>query len=360
MEDVGNRIARRRKRLVARRALVCVASLGLICIGVEATMRTSIACGRPERLANPGAYFDSSCDSEYWSHLHTTRFGAERSAPVSSTLFHPDLGWYIRQPSNLALHARIQSVERVEDEKGLVVLFGDSFMHGTTPRGTRILDELRDWAPDRRMVDCSVPGYGLDQIVLNLSLQAPTIRNSDVFLGILTTDLDRAYLPITFAPKPFYTLDEDEIVLHTEHLSPDIPAAISALHTKPASYLARYLWVNVPRHYHSWVLQDRWECAQIRKEDICNALLEFAAETCRNNELRCVVVLFHESFETGEDENWRATLVTDAAQRLDLEMIDTHRIFHGPSASEAAVYGPDGHPTPYANELVAMSLARGL
>lgn len=65
-----------------------------------------------------------------------------------------------------------------------------------------------------------VSGYGYDQILLTLEEHIENYKPERIILSFTFTDLDRALLSFHDYLKPYYTLNGNKLVLHTDHLRP--------------------------------------------------------------------------------------------------------------------------------------------
>jgi hypothetical protein len=153
-----------------------------------------------------------------------------------------------------------------------VGLFGDSFVHGSTMDGERLADHLQADLSEIQVLGFGVGGYGLDQIVLSLEERLQDLQGNQAVIGIMLMDLDRTVLRFRDAPKPWFSLKEGALTLHTEHLSgePQWPSG-------PASLLFAWMEHGAFRQVAARFDRQRVDCAVDKKSQIAEALIARAA-----------------------------------------------------------------------------------
>ena len=300
-------------------ARVGVALAGLLVglLAVELGLRGAVGLGWPERLADPGAYSDPLCHDSYW----TMALGAGRLREHSVHERDERLGWVPDRRSLAPIGAWGTPKHPVGDERPVLALFGDSFVFGTVE--PRLPDALQELVPDRRVLNFGVAGYGLDQIVLRLEERAAALRGAEVWIGVLTSDLDRTVLRHRSGPKPVWT------GVGFEQLEPrGLP-----------SYLGGWLRMHGP-----WRDLD---CARDEKLAKAEQLFERAAGACGEHELDCRVLLFQ---SRGEVQGWRHEAIVGGAGVVG-GLLDSRPVL------EDRHYGEDRHPSAEGNLALALWLA---
>ena len=314
-------------------------SLGLVLslFAIEGGLQLAVFVGGPQRLADPVAYAHPLCDAWYW------RTRAQQN-PESHTLpTHPKFGWVSME----------QSLN--DSEHPSVVLFGDSFLAGTTKKETRVSTllqaELASLGQRGRVEDLSVGGYGLDQILLRMQERAPSLKpGTPVVIGVLTTDIDRTVLWERGAPKPRFVLSENgELAVETDHLSKGIPAPKSRLLT----------WARWERFLAGKDARDAGlahdDCRVEEKRELATALFQSLTKTCTEAQLRCLVIPFLREEDLTRNPGWRETLIETETATLDHLLL---RPLLG--GDETVLYGPDRHPTAHQNRIVATAIEEWL
>lgn len=330
--------------------------LGLILVGLggftEACMRFSVEHGGWTRFANPGAYFDPTCEDRFWRLLHHSP-GWDQALRIHSEHEHdPTLGWSVDSRNKNSWGAWESPIYPLRFEGEPIGVFGDSYVFGTTEDGQRLPDQLAALFPERRLLNYGVAGYGLDQIVLAFEAQAERLAGTQSLIGVLTNDLDRSVLSVRSGPKPFFTQDGGELTLHTEHIVPH--EEYFATHpVRPLSYLWTYLRINIPRHWRVWVQKDAWNCELREKETINAALFTRLKQSCDAYEIDCSVVLFHNPEQVVQAPDWRSDLVHREAKRVGLPLIDTREAIVDALNDSVPFYGADRHPSAEGNRILA-------
>ncbi|MEC7949140.1 MAG: SGNH/GDSL hydrolase family protein [Myxococcota bacterium] len=334
-------VAWRGVRLLALALFAAVAALA----GVEVTLQLAVRLGAPSVLADPEAYAHPLCDPWFWR----TRARQARPETGPSRRLHPVLGWI--PPAN---RTGVDGAWRPDPAAvgPPVVLFGDSFVAGTTGDDARIASRMQrrldEAGHPARIEDRSVGGYGLDQTLLRFLERAPQLpAATPVVIGVLTTDIDRTLLAERDAPKPRYILDDQGVLeLETAHLTEPIPApawrvlVLSRLRRARAGWSAQSAGRPHP------------ECRVEEKTRLARALLTSLARTCEAGELRCLVVPFLREEDLVRPAGWRERLLEGVAPPV--EVLRLRPVL---ASSAEPLFGRDRHPNATQNRLVADALA---
>jgi hypothetical protein len=128
-----------------------------------------------------------------------------------------------------------------------VLLYGDSFTQGVPPvlprdRLPAVLDRL---LPGQEVVDFAVSGYGLDQIYLRFRETHRDFDRARVLVAFMVLDLDRVLFSVRDAPKPYFILENGELVLRA--LPVPRPAEVEAWHRAHPPVVGSFLWALVER-----------------------------------------------------------------------------------------------------------------
>jgi len=292
-----------------------VGGMVLAALLLELGLRLSVALGVPARLADPGAYADPLCHDGYWLWM-------QRSGRLRAHTEHEHderFGWLPDRRNLSPIGAWETPRHAVGDERPVLALFGDSFVFGTVE--PRLADALQPLLPERRVMNFGVAGYGLDQVVARLGDRAAALAGAEVWIGVLTSDLDRTVLRQRSGPKPVWTGDGFEL----------LPA-------RPT----RSLWWGWLSMHGPWRPVD---CQVEEKERLAAELFEEAARVCEAHDLRCRVVLFASE---GEADGWR----TESIAASGFEVLDARPVLGFPGA-----YGEDRHPSAAGNRALALWLA---
>ena len=338
-------------------------ALGLItlslCCFLEACMRFSIDHGGWQRLANPGAYYDPTCQDEYWQMLHHTPGWKDSVRVHSSHEFDADLGWTVDgREKNKWGGWKSPSYPLRFDGKPIGV-FGDSFVFSTTKDGARLPDYLAKEITEARILNYGVAGYGFDQIVLTFEKHAESLQGQQALIGVLTTDLDRSVLSVRSGPKPYFKFnDTGELSVQSAHIQEN-RAYFETHPVQPLSYLATYLRINIPRHWAVWVKKEPWNCKVDQKKKINAALFQRLKKSCETWDIDCSLIVFHAPERLHLRNDWRNQLIQDQAKALEFPLIDSAESLNTQS-NPSLLYGPDRHPNASGNRIIAEQIAQAL
>lgn len=321
------------------------------------------------RLRNAALYTPREAGRETWK---LRRLLEDRSVPSRSPDFHPTLGWLRADVDPVTFeHA---SEARLGTRRP-VLLFGDSYAQCVSQAELCWEDLLERDPLDARyaLLNYGVGGYGLDQVFLLMEsvLERFSDRDPLVVIGILIDDdLDRSYLGLRGFPKPRFTLEGSELVLHPlEQVDTFDYLAAHGLGIR--SYLWRWLlfgsgWVS-PATALAWT--DEADHVAV-KEALNRRLLEAIRDSLVRRELESFVVLFRarRSLESSGPYRWQEPLLRRTLADLGLPFVSSKRVLDERLvAGEVAIedlYIPSGpglnHYTAAANRIVFEALRAGL
>ena len=157
--------------------------------------------------------------------------------------YHPVLGWwyvpnmraripmdgtfYMLRTNALGMRAdRDYALEKPAGHKRLVVL-GDSYTAADgVDNGQRYSDLLEQAHPSLEVMNFACPNTGTDQQVLIYEHLARPFDADAIVMGLVVENIGRnlqtcrpagdPYEGVAYLPKPYYTLEQDELVLHNQ------------------------------------------------------------------------------------------------------------------------------------------------
>jgi hypothetical protein len=102
-----------------------------------------------------------------------------------------------------------------------LVFFGDSFVESAACSDDTLTAKVEQMAGVDTL-NYGVGGYGLDQMFLLFDRVRPTFDRDDnvVLIGLIEDDLERVLLKVRSSPKPYFTVADDRLTLHTGHIHP--------------------------------------------------------------------------------------------------------------------------------------------
>lgn len=269
----------------------------------------------------------------------------------------PLLGWWgFFDPRTLVYHQR----EQVEGRRP-VLLYGDSFAQCVESEECfeDILNSHPGFAQDHFLLNYGVGGFGLDQIALLFHETVDRFEDPFVIFSLLTTDLDRSLLAFRDAQKPYFVLEGDRLSLQGTPIT-----------RSTADYLARnppeirsYLF-NLLRNSLGGVFPEADRAAAIKAQSktLNTRILKGVLQRLNREEIEHVILVFHPQHHRADD--WRLVFLREACERHGAECLFDEDIRVADVQRRGGEHNPfryalpnDGHPTSYANQLVARELA---
>lgn len=329
--------------------------LGLILLGLagcallgEALTRGALGSSAPPLLSDPSSYADPLCEDAYWA----LRQKAEtQETPLSR---HARLGWTLH-PDHLNTLGAWKSPPVWSQTAPRLGVFGDSFVQGTTLDGQRLTDHLQAGLPKLQVLGYGVGGYGLGQIVLSMEAHLPKLKGDQAVLGIMLMDLDRSILHFRDGPKPWFSVEERALTLHTDHIdgAEELPAG-------PRSTFLAWMKHGAWRQIRAKLGWPRAECRVAEKTALTHALIARAADACAKSEVRCTLVLFPHREAYQEAAGWRTLAISEAAESQGLPLLDAGQVWAAAGLGPDQVYASDRHPGTTANATLGHALAQAL
>ncbi|MFH1739604.1 MAG: hypothetical protein ABIH23_11400, partial [bacterium] len=212
-------LACRRRDVIAKLNLLWFTLCVFLPISGEIFLRLGISLD-VEFLRDPHLYADHYSDDNYWKLQH--RWVKALKLPTVDEFdpffrrssVHPLLGWApLTTPENPLGIVREIPYEPIYDGK-VILFYGDSFVFGATEMEQKIPQQLNRLLPEYTVYNYGVGGYGVDQIYLRFKQSYEKFQSPLIIFGILTTDLDRSILTVRSYQKPYYKIENDELVLH--------------------------------------------------------------------------------------------------------------------------------------------------
>ena len=230
----------RRFRLFA--ALAIVVSLLVAFVLGEALLRWVLFHTAADVGAKDATYYARNGDElwiyRYWfAPRHAQGFAGDRlgSSAASRIEFYRNWGTslmpdatlgYVRRPNvRTPCHETTARGARglvdVPDGGPRIAFFGDSFVESAACADDTLTTKL-ERASGTPTLNFGVGSYGLDQMLLYAERVVPSLRGPDtlVLVGLIQDDLERVLLTVRTSPKPYFTTEGSDLVLHTAHIHP--------------------------------------------------------------------------------------------------------------------------------------------
>ena len=196
---------------------------------LELVFRGGIALG-VEQFRRPGLYAIYDSEDDYWKLR--VAWGVDRGRVTDSGgQLHPDFGWAPPVTAGNPLGILRHGDYTPEYDGNVILFYGDSFVAGSRllEPGTRVSDALERALAGRPVYNYACGGYGVDQIVLRFQRTHRLFARPTLIFGVLPGDLDRSVLTFRSGAKPYFVLDENQLVLRGTPVLLD-PAAYVAAH----------------------------------------------------------------------------------------------------------------------------------
>jgi len=135
-------------------------------------------------------------------------------------IYDPDLGWIQRtgfksRSVNTLLHGvRANGMGESAIRPGGVLAVGDSFTAGTEVSDAETWPAQLERLIGEPVINAGIPGYGTDQIVMRAEQLLAIVRPRVLLVDFLSQDILRSGYSNYGAPKPYYTIEDDRLVLH--------------------------------------------------------------------------------------------------------------------------------------------------
>jgi hypothetical protein len=294
---------------------------------------------------------DPNADEAYWVLTARLAGAVERDHVV------PLRGWsQLRPDQENPLGLREETLRALRRNEPKMYFFGDSFVQGMPFNEQSLPSLVGERLPERSLVNLGVRGYGVDQMYLLAREIGLPPEGGEVWVGILTWDLDRAFLAFTHGQRPRYRLDETLVLERSPGPQTD------------QEYVDGY---RMP--FRSWLVQavrHRWRMREglerggperDEKIEINRAILRAWANWTREHGTPMRVILFHTRQDLAQ-ESWRTRAVHAICQELGLPLFDTADVLL-PYLKEKGTWGEelfqpgDFHHTDLANRLIADGVA---
>lgn len=311
-------------------------------------------------LRNPSDYGEWNSDYTSWYLL--TQWDLNHYMLKEAT---PLLGWASPRFNGKTFE---HTEEKNIGKRRPILLYGDSFSAciDSTECFEEILNKDSSFTRDAWLVNYGAGGYGVDQIQLLMSTTVDRFQKPFVVFAFLTFDLDRSSLPFRDSTKPYYSIENDSLVLHTDHLK-----------LAPADYLKNnppqvtsYMWrklvfnekLNLKFDFIKNFRHNRDLGFAAKKIALNKLILDKAVAKLKATDCDYVFMIFssYADYITPQKDNWRENFIKDYTEKNKIPVIWTKDIMknHLKNSDDVGDFfiPTDGHPTTYFNGLISARL----
>ena len=346
----------RRRGIIAKINLLLI-SLGLISpLVAECLIRGAIALGVPA-FRNPGLYADALSDDDYWKLQFLWSERPENPRVVQD----PILGWAPRETPENPLGVIADKPYRINLEQPAILFYGDSFVDSPVGPPNTIPDLLARQESSIPVYNYGVQGYGVDQIFLRFQESHEQFEHPYILLGIMTSDLDRCVLKFRGAPKPYFVVQDGQLVLQGTPITATRSEWVRDHGVHIWSYLYSFVDMRIRLHQPGNLREASGK--QKTKEKINSLLLKDLVDYCHAHDLPLKFVLFYDPEELTET-GWREEFLRDQLRQLHADYVDTKPLLIERARQKGvdiwSFYRADHHLNARGNQIVARSVAEAL
>lgn len=268
---------------------------------------------------------------------------------------HPLLGWSGNFNNESFEHADEYKV----GEKRPVLLFGDSFTQciDTSNCFEDFLNNDTAFSNHFYLLNYGVGGFGIDQIHLLMEQVVPRFENPIVIFGMLTTDMDRSMLSFRDAPKPYFSLENDELRLNGVPVKLKSSEYIEQNPIEIGSFV-----LSLIRNSWNWLLKTKAsEASKNEVVQLNKAIIKKQIGLLREAEVEPMMLLFQPIIQP--ENEWRCKALLNLFDEINLDVIDAKSVLsvhlESNEGTEADYYIPeDLHPNSKYNQLIAAEIKK--
>lgn len=308
----------------------------------------SLPGGRLPGLQNAEWLGDPNTDDAYWV------LAARLAGRVERDYVVPGRGWSQTRPDAQNPMGLREEARRALSEAGpKIFFFGDSFVQGMPFNQQSLPSMLDERLADRVVVNLGVRGYGIDQMLMLARELGLPAEGDEVWVGLLTWDLDRVYLSYIYGQKPRYRLVGKSLVLEREPGRQTDQEFVDAYRIPFRSWLAQAA-------RRRWQMREGLERGGPERDEkiaLNRVILGEWASWCQEQSIPMRVVLFHTRQDLAQD-SWRTRAIHDICHELHVPLYDTADVLL-PFIQERGTWGEelyqqgDFHHTDLANRVIA-------
>jgi hypothetical protein len=276
-----------------------------------------------------------------------------------STSLMPDaqLG-YVRKPGvhtpcHETTNLGTRSTHNYSLSRSKLVFLGDSFVESAACSNDTLTTKLENLTGIDTL-NYGIGGYGLDQIFLYFTRVLPDLNRKDCLflIGLIQDDMDRVLLKVRTSPKPYFTISDNKLVLHTDHIH---PSSLNDYYYRPPErfYLYYFLRGRLGFPYYQSVLNRTRTERQEAIYAISRLLFKEFSALQRQGQFRFAFVIFPTPgapFDTG---------ILSLLREQRIPVIDLQACLHDSDRPDTELYA-ELHPTSLGNALLAQCLVRDL
>lgn len=333
--------------------LLLLITTGLMLVAAEYIFRRMIFSKNKAftNLQDAGKYATQYTD-DYWKLVY--RFGSPHPPPK---IAHPLLGWkgYFN-PENY-VHQDFEA----SGNRRKVLLFGDSFAMCVERAECfqDIMNRDTSFTKDHFLLNYGVGGYGVDQIHMLCSLTVGMFENPFVVISILPNDMDRSVLTVRTGQKPYYVLENGQLVLKGVPIKSD---PVDYYRENPPSIRSYMLARALHSDINPWFDEHKMPVSLRERSLRLNEKIILTTDSIlRSRNLQYVFLIFDNLWNA--DGNWRYDHLMSFMHLMKLPYFGTGDLVKmdttfGKYEFDNYILHGDGHPNTHYNTLVSNQIKK--
>jgi len=315
-----------------------------------------------------------------WTNWRVDAVSANRLG--ERAVFDPVIGWSVKPWTDIdgfetIDHGIRRNFQETVVRTGAVLAVGDSFTEGWEVADAESWPAVLEQMSGVPVVNAGVGGYGTDQIIMRAEQLIPIAKPKVLIVGFLESDIDRAGHSVFGAPKPYFSIENNELRYHPPE--PLEPVATSGLLSSIAyrlrdalgySAAADFLLARLsPNYWYSTGSEVHSRRADIDEAEVtCRLLQRLKAQTDKEGIRTLLFMQYYAGalFQSEKPRNGQRVLA--CAQQAGIRVLDHFASLRGMVAvnpyamKEYYIHGGDtyGHMSAKGNRHAAYLLSLAL
>lgn len=198
------------------------------------------------------------------------------------------------------------------------------------------------------LLNYGVGGYSVDLMYLLMKESLPHYRKPFVIVGIMTQDLDHSALSVRIGQKPFFRVEDGELVLNGVPVLKHPASFFSENPPRIVSYLAR-MWANREGRFYRIrkLILGTERQVQTKKAVNEKLILAMAAELKQGN-IPHLFLIFCSEWMYDDPADWRELFLRNLFEAHHIPCLSTKELIWEDartSGKHPKEYCDDGHPS---------------
>ncbi len=258
-----------------------------------------------------------------------------------------------------------RSVKNYTSTGKKILFYGNSFTATASCSNNTITSKIEK-KTNIDTLNYGVGGYSMDQTYLLFKTTYSQFNSSEniILIGLLESDIDRMMLKARMTPKPYYTVKNNNLQLHTEHIDEEnIMSYFDAYKPRPKIYVLNLILgkLGIRDVWNSYLDNKNKE----KKKEITRLLLDEIAEIKEKDGLNIYMVLFYyfDPINPIDPGGWRRQFLISEFQKRNIDYIDLKECLTEYNKRENIPFkamSRSGHFTSQTNDVLAGCIVSGI